>query len=338
MIAGPAGAIAAPTPDASAAPAPDRQSLAVAWRAMGSPLRLSIVVPVGDPAAAGRAAEAASAVRDEFEASEAAMSRFRETSEITRLNRRAGRGIAIAVSPRLSRALATCDRAHRLTDGRFDPRVVRDLERLGDRGAPIGDPDRSGRTRPTVDGRIVERDPDGRVRLPEPVDLGGIGKGLALRWAADAIRRRGFEAFLVEAGGDLVAGGEPPDGGPWRIGIEDPFGGSTPLAVIAAAGEAVATSSVRRRHWTLDDRTVHHLIDPRTGEPGGAGLVAVTVAGSDPAWAEVWSKTLFLEGRAGIAALARRRGLAAWWVAGDRTLEMTAAARARTIWTAAQHD
>ena len=40
---------------------------------------------------------------------------------------------------------------------------------------------------------------------------------------------------------------------------------------------------------------------PATGDPGGAGLRAVTVAGSDPAWAEVWSKALFLEGRRGIA-------------------------------------
>lgn len=321
----------------TAAPrAPDRRLLAFAWRAMGSPLRLSIVVPVAQPAAAGLAAEAWTAVRDEFEASEAAMSRFRDTSEITRLNRAAGQGISTVVSPRLSRALTASDRAHRLTGGRFDPRVVLDLERLGDRGAPIGDADRVEVHRATPGDRIVEREADGRVRLLDPVDLGGIGKGLALRWAAASIRRRGLEAFVVEAGGDIVASGAPPDGGPWRIGIEDPAGGTDPLAVIAAADEAVATSSVRRRRWMVGDRTVHHLIDPRTGEPGGAGLQAVTVAGADPAWAEVWSKTLFLEGGAGIAELARRRGLAAWWVTDEGLLEMTAAARARTIWMAAE--
>ncbi|MBA3875894.1 MAG: hypothetical protein C0498_02990 [Anaerolinea sp.] len=64
-----------------------------------------------------------------------------------------------------------------------------------------------------------------------------------------------------------------------------------------------------------------HLIDPRTGEPGGNGLVAVTVATRDPAWAEVWSKALFLEGHRAIAAAARARGLAAGvrtaWVAAE---------------------
>ena len=46
---------------------------------------------------------------------------------------------------------------------------------------------------------------------------------------------------------------------------------------------------------------VHHLVDPRTGEPADGGLRAVTGHGPDPAWAEVWSKTLFIEGRERIA-------------------------------------
>jgi thiamine biosynthesis lipoprotein len=62
----------------------------------------------------------------------------------------------------------------------------------------------------------------------------------------------------------------------------------------------------------------------------------VTVAAPDPAWAEVWSKALFIAGRASIAAEARARGLAAWWFAPDGSLEMTPAARACTIWVAGE--
>ena len=73
------------------------------------------------------------------------------------------------------------------------------------------------------------------------------------------------------------------------------------IAIIAVDGGAVCTSSIAVHAWTAaNGRPVHHLVDPRTGEPGGAGLVSVTVAGPDPAWAEVWSKTLFLAGAAGI--------------------------------------
>jgi thiamine biosynthesis lipoprotein len=59
---------------------------------------------------------------------------------------------------------------------------------------------------------------------------------------------------------------------------------------------------------------VHPLVDPRTGRPGESGLVAVTVVGTDPARAEVWSKALLLAGPAEAAALADRHDLAALWI------------------------
>lgn len=325
----------AATIPAEGARASNARLVSFAARAMGSPLRL-MVVSGKHGAATRRAAAAWVAVRQEFEAAEQAMSRFREMSEITFLNRRAGPIERSALSRRLLAALTTCERAHRLTDGRFDPRVLTILEHLGDHGAPIARIETAEGSDRATGRRIAERDADGGIYLPEPVDLGGIGKGLALRWAAAAVRQAGCERFLLDAGGDIVACGQPPGDGPWRIGIEDPSGATQPLAVVAATNEAVATSSICRRKWRMADRTVHHLIDPVSGEPGAGGLLAVTVAGSDPAWSEVWSKALFIEGRGGIASLARERGLAAWWVAEGSSLEMTAAARRRTIWAAGE--
>ncbi len=128
--------------------------------------------------------------------------------------------------------------------------------------------------------------------------------------------------------------GRPVDQPGWSIAIEDPRLDGSPLAVIGISQGAVCTSSIARRRWQSDDgRSVHHLIDPRTGEPGGGGLRAVTVTADDPAWAEVWSKALFVEGQRDIGGLARARGLAAWWVEADGVLGMTPAARVRTTWT-----
>jgi FAD:protein FMN transferase len=310
-------------------------------RAMGSPLRLSVV---GIPAEA--AAGAWRKVSEEIEAAEQAMSRFRDTSDLTIVNRAAGSGSCTPVDRRLGRALAAADRAGRLTDGRFDARVLADLERLGYAGVELGGRAelRAGapsRVDPPPGPRWLMADPrSSRIGVACPVDLGGIGKGLALRWAWRRIERavldRGGGAML-EAGGDLVAGGPAPQAGPWVIAIEDPAGSADPVATVALPVGAVATSSIQVHRWTAaDGRPVHHLVDPRTGQPGGAGLLAVTVAGSDPAWSEVWSKSLFLCGADGIAELARARGLAAWWVRDDGRLEMTAAGRARTTWVAAE--
>ena len=100
---------------------------------------------------------------------------------------------------------------------------------------------------------------------------------------------------------------------------------------------AVCTSSIAVHAWTAaDGRAVHHLLDPRTGEPGGDGLVSVTVAGPDPAWAEVWSKALFLEGAGGIGARARALGLAAWWIRDDGRARDDPGRAARTAWLAAE--
>ena len=309
---------------------------------MGSPIRLTLARSGSGRPETPRRAWAT--VVASLEASEQAMSRFRETSDLTALNRIAGTHAVRRPPPRLRRALVAADRARRVTDGRFDPRILGDLERLGYHGAPLKTPGdgegRVARGRPGLsahDTLLTRHGRDG-VSLPIPVDLGGIGKGLGLRWATADLARTGVADFLLEAGGDLIARGRDAGGDPWRIGLEDPTGASAHLAVIDLTDDAVATSSIRVHRWVSDGRTVHHLLDPRTGEPADGGLLSVTVAGPDPAWAEVWSKVLFLGGRRAIAAEARSIGLAAWWVADDGSLEMTADARRRTAWVAAEDE
>jgi FAD:protein FMN transferase len=354
-------------------------------RAMGSPLRLTVVGVDAARAAAGWAEVSAA-----IEEIEQALSRFRATSDLVRLNEAAGDPAGMSVHPRLVAALAAAERARRMTGGAFDPRILRDLERLGYVGVPleilantappapgstaslgVAGPAAAdgvtgavapggvagtaaadgfarpgagavapGGTRPTfADGLWLHCDPrESRAAVAAPVDLGGIGKGLAIRWAGKVLAatlpelREPGTGALLEAGGDLIARGVAPQGGPWMVAIEDPAGGEEP-AIVALRDGAICTSSIGVHRWRTDDgRDVHHLLDPRTGEPGGAGLASVTVSGPDPAWAEVWSKALFLEGAARIGPRARAMGLAAWWVREDGSLEMTPAARQRTAW------
>ena len=308
----------------------DDETVRFEGRAMASPLSLQVV-----GTAERDAARAWRAVVDTFAESDALMSRFRADSEITALNRASIAGASCRVSRRLAVAVHAADRAHRLTRGRFDPRVVGLLDGWGYRGTPLGAAAQAGGVGSAE--RIVVRTDRATLRLPHPVDLGGIGKGLALRWARDRLDQAAVGRYLLDAGGDLVARGSAPDGGPWVIGIEDPRGADGPRAALTVETGAVATSSIRRHHWVdRGGRERHHLVDPATAAPADGGLRAVTVAAADPAWAEVWSKALFVAGRDAIAILARGRGLAAWWVADDGSLEMTPAARARTVWVAGE--
>ena len=298
-------------------------------RCMGSRVRLTVL------GAAPRAARAArDAAWEEMRDSDAELSRFRSDSELSRANALAGSGMAFRPARRLRELLATADRAQRLTGGRFDARVIAALEAIGERaGVPLAD------TATVQDRWLVAERPRGRFQLRAPVDSGGVGKGLALRWALRAAREvaPGAAGILLEAGGDLAADGRGPAGDAWSVGVEDPRGRDRLLAVLRIEGGAVATSSTSIRSWEHGGEAVHHLIDPMTGRPARSGLLAVSVHLADPAWAEVATKSLFLAGVGRIGDEARAGGLAAWWVEEDGSLHMTPAASGMTTWTAALH-
>ncbi|MHB8323969.1 MAG: FAD:protein FMN transferase [Candidatus Dormibacteria bacterium] len=274
-----------------------------------------------------------------FSEVESSCTRFVATSPLMRANATPNRWHR--VPPLCFAALVEADRAYRLTSGRFDPRVLGDLVRLGyarslqfTGGDLSMEGQRPQRRRGLGPWRPRFRGASREVLLGiHPVDLGGIGKGLAVRWASQALRRLTGD-HLIEAGGDCFCSGHAPDGAPWMVAVEDPRGGATPVAVLALTDRACTTSSLRLRRWRVGGKPVHHLVDPRTGSPGGAGLLAVTVVGADPAVAEVWSKVVFLAGLRGAPGLASRKGLAALWVTNDGGLDMSPAMRQYVQWQA----
>jgi thiamine biosynthesis lipoprotein len=304
------------------------------FRAMACDIAFRVIDPDADVESAFLVAHAV------FEEVERTCTRFVATSPLMRANG-APQDWHVVPAP-LFEAVAEAARAHAETGGLFDPRVLRTLEAYGyDRSLPFASGDvatdpraETGASVPSARGPWqpgLDRD-SSAVRLgPDPIDLGGIGKGLAVRWAAERLGASG-RSVLVEAGGDCHLAGPGPDGDGWKVGVEDPFGGPAPLAVLTLEDLACATSSVRLRRWRVGQEQVHHLIDPTSGRPGGAGLAAVTVVGPDAAWAEVWSKSLFLSGADGIAALAEDRQLDALWVRDDGTLHATPGMAERVVW------
>jgi thiamine biosynthesis lipoprotein len=302
---------------------------------MATDVTLCVVDPTD---AAGAAVAAAERVVTDVAAT---CTRFDPQSPLMRANAEPGRWHQVPAV--LYAALEEARWAHVMTGGAFDPRVLRCLEDWGydrtlpftsgevsvDRPAGRPAPDRPrGRWRPGFDRHRRA------VRLGrEPVDLGGIGKGLAVRWAAEALAGAG-SASLVEAGGDLFAAGPGPDGDGWRVGVEDPRGDRDPVAVLRLADLGAATSSIRVRRWRVDGREVHHIVDPRSGRPADTGLLSVTVVGPDPARAEVWSKALFLAGRGRVRQLADERGIATLLVDTDGVVGVSRAMRPYLMWQA----
>jgi len=126
---------------------------------------------------------------------------------------------------------------------------------------------------------------------------------------------------MINLGGDLRVRGVAPDGGPWRIDVEDPRPAATgPLGTIVLGAGAVATTSRMKRRWpTRQGGTRHHVIDPDTGDSAATPVLAATVIAGEGWQAEVLAKVAFLDGFRSDEGIARIEdlGAAALIVTGD---------------------
>lgn len=250
------------------------------------------------------------------------LSRFRQDSELSQLNRAGPR--STQVSRTLAAALEAALAAARLSGGLVTPTVLAALEAAGyDRSFANLAPELPGRRsepQPLADWRGVRLDAATRtVTLPAGarLDLGGTAKG----WAASEAARRLSAAgpALVDAGGDIVVSGAMADGGAWPIAIASPFGAAEePLGVLQLASGAVATSGRDYRRWRQGGQEQHHLIDPRSGRPAETDVLAATVVAADCGSAEMAAKVALILGSwEGMAWIEARPELAAFLVRED---------------------
>ena len=254
------------------------------FAAMGTDVELLLDAP--STGASGRALDRAEA---EFARLESVMSRFRETSELSTLNRL---GSLDDASSDLLEVVRLALAAREETGGLFDPTVHDALVAAGyDRtfeavpsSAPLDPRSLPPRTHcggaVRVDGSSIELEPGTRL------DLGGIGKGFAADRAADLLAP--FGPCLVNAGGDIAV-----RGGAWPVGVADG------LALELRYG-GMATSGRDRRRWSRGGDERHHLIDPATCRPAAGAPLRVTVIAGSATAAEVAAKVAFLGGDVGL--------------------------------------
>jgi len=240
-------------------------------------------------------------LEDELAAIDRACSRFRPNSELSQINRAAGR--VIVVSALFSEALAVALRAAHLTDGDVDPtlgaamRAIgynRDFQELGEsRATPM----------PVIctgGWRLVCFDPVARTVSVPPgleLDLGATAKALAADRAADRISRALNAGVLVNLGGDISVAGPAPRGG-WRIQVGDDhragFNRTAPTVGVSSGGLATSSTTVRR--WVAGGQSRHHIIDPKSGDSAEVVWRTVSVAAGSCVDANIASTAAIVRG------------------------------------------
>ena len=238
-------------------------------------------------------------------------SRFIAESDVSRLNRSAGAPIEVA--PVTIELIARAAEGWRITEGLFDPTLLTELVAAGyDRdfddvrangggAAPAAAPRRP--SGPELPVSVDAKSSTALVAAGVGFDSGGIGKGLGADLVCAALRREGATAAVVNLGGDLRALSAP-TGGPWKVGLDNPFDPAGPSPVqLVLRDRALATSTSLVRRWRQHGEERHHLIDPRTGRPCESDVASVSVIAEHGWLAEVLAKAALLVGLDGAVSL-----------------------------------
>lgn len=276
-------------------------------RALGGSLRVIVTRPESL-----RVAKAA--VDEVVDAIDLAASRFREDSELSRLNASPER--AVTISPLLAQAIDAALRGAELSGGAVDPTIGSAVRLAGYDADFAKVPADGGQIRliaHQVPGwRAILFDPHSlTVRMPlgVEIDLGATAKALASDLAAAAASKAIDGAgVLVSLGGDIAVAGTAPLEG-WSIQTSDdseaPIDETEETISISSGG--IATSSTTVRRWTRGGVVLHHIIDPATGLPADSCWRTASVVAASCVDANIASTAAIVMGRNAVAWLEANR-------------------------------
>ena len=182
------------------------------------------------------AQQAADAAFEELARMESLLSRFREGSDIWRLNRLA-KGEAARISPETSECLRIAEDIRTLTGGAFD--VAYASQGRG--------PDNT---------FVLESNTVRSLCADLEIDLGGIGKGFALDRMACVLRDWDVTRVFLSTGTSTHLAMDPP---PKEAGWRTEFGPDDAPRTHILNRSAFSASGTARRG--------RHVIDPKTGKP-----------------------------------------------------------------------
>jgi thiamine biosynthesis lipoprotein len=289
--------------------------------------RFEIVLHGENPVALRAAGEEA---LEEIDRLENQLSLYRPTSEIAHLNARAAFG-PVRVTPSVFALLDLARKLHLESRGAFDITIAPLVRCWGfmDGTGRLPAAEEVAEARGKVGMHLVELHPeDFTVRFAREgvmLDLGAIGKGYAIERAVDFLREAGITSALLHGGTSSIAAiGQPPEAEAWTVALEKPFrqkrkdlAQADVLARVPLKDEAMSVSAVWGKEFQAEGKSFGHVIDPRTGEPTAAALLAAVILPSATE-TDALSTALLTLGQRGHSAIAQLR-------AGMRTLLVTGA-------------
>jgi thiamine biosynthesis lipoprotein len=181
-------------------------------------------------------------------------------------------GKPIKVSSMLMELLCTSSQAYKDADGSFDITVgpLSRLWRNARKSQIFPTATAINEARKCIGFNKVQLDSSAQTitfLLPNmQLDMGAIAKGYAADKVLALLKSFGITNALVDAGGDMVAFGMPPQKKGWTIGINVPGQQEKLLErKLVLTNKAVATSGDAFQYMLHEGKKYAHIIDARTG-------------------------------------------------------------------------
>lgn len=234
---------------------------------------------------------------------EAQLSVYRESSEVSCLNREA----ALRPVPVEAGLFALLSLAASLTaqaGGAFDISTGALIEAWGFFRGPRRVPDEAARlaAMERVGMRHVVLDDAAQtvryLRSGLAINLGSIGKGYALDKVAQTLARDWqLKAVLLHGGFSSVYARGSPSADPrgWPVDVRHPWERERLLARLWLRDRALGTSAATYRYLEQDGRRFGHVLDPRTGWPA-SGIASASAVAPTAAEADALSTAFFVGG------------------------------------------
>jgi thiamine biosynthesis lipoprotein len=237
---------------------------------------IEITLIGGDEESASKAALQAF---QEIKKIETLMSPWIDSSDVTRINRPAGKEW-VKVSPETMEVIKKAQEISGLSEGGFDITVgpLTEIWREARKKKIPPSVEEVKEKLDLVNFKNIDMDRKGKVFLKKSgmaIDLGGIAKGYAVDRAFELLRSLGYKNLIVNAGGDLRVGGLKIDQ-PWSIGIQHPRESQKILARISVSNTALATSGDYEKFFIYQGKRYHHIFNPKDGFPTD-GCQSVTI-------------------------------------------------------------
>jgi thiamine biosynthesis lipoprotein len=236
-------------------------------------------------------------VQEEMHRIDHAMSPYKEKSELSLVNNKAGIE-PVVITRELFELLHESQKIAELSDGAFDITYASVGYQYDYRQKKKPSQASIENALTAIDYHAVILDREKyTVRFSSPavkIDLGGIAKGYAVKRCLELLKVAGINHALVSAGGDTGLLGDR-RGRPWYVGIKHPRAEEKTAVKLPLSNESISTSGDYERYFIEDGVRYHHIINPKTGD-SARKVVSVSIIGKDSTYVDALSTTVFVKG------------------------------------------